>query len=182
MSTLGVSDVLGAAIGDGDDVGRIKLATHLVVVEVGILAAVVSVNGAEEVAKDVVVLIRLHLEKSGALGVDDGVSHVKVQKRLATSIVRAVGGSGTVDEIQLGTGPGRNVRGSSAVEKVKVLLIVDVAKGLVDAETVGAVGASSFRDFVEVGDAVGGNDLGANLQISSCKKHKLALILSCTFV
>ncbi len=169
MITLGVSDILGATIGDGDDVGRVKLATHLVVVEVGVLAAVVAVNGAEEVAKDVVVLVRLHLEKSGTLRVDDGVSHVKVQERLAASIVRAVGCSGTVDKIQFRTSSGRDVRSRSAVEEVKVLLIVDVAKGLVDAEAVGAVGASSFRDFVEVGDAVGGNDLPANLQISSCR-------------
>ncbi len=99
MSTLGVSDILGAAIGDGDDVGRIKLATHLVVVEVGVLATVVAVNGAQEVAKDVVVLIRLDLEKGGALGVDDGVGHVKVQEGLATGVVGAVGRSGAVDEI-----------------------------------------------------------------------------------
>ncbi len=53
-------------------------------------------------------------------------------------------------------------------------MVVDVAKGLVDAQTVGAVGANGLGNLVEIGDAVGGDNLAANLQIGSYETYMLA--------
>lgn len=165
VSALGISRVFRATVGDGDDVGGLKGAAHLVVVPVGVLRAVVLVDGAEPVAKDVVVLVSRHLEEGGALGVDDGVGHVKVQEGLAAGLAGAVGGRGAVDEVQCRAGAGRDVRRRRLVKEVEVLLAVDVAEGLVDSEPVGAVGADGLGDLVEVGDAVRSDNLSADLQV-----------------
>lgn len=165
MSTLGITQILGPTVRDGNDVGRLKSTAHLVVIEVGVLAAIVAVDSAKEISKYVVVLVSLDLEQGGTLGVDDGVGHVKVQQRLAAGILGAVRGSGTVDQIQLRAGTLGNIGSSDLIKVVEVLLRVDIAKGLVDSEAVGNVGSRGLGDLVEVRNAVRGDSLTAYLEV-----------------
>lgn len=162
VSILGVGRVLRATVRDGHDVGGLKGTAHLVLVVKRILGAVIGINGAEPVAKDVVVGIRGNLEQSGGLGVDDGVGHVKVEVGLAASGFGRVGGGGTVDQVQVGASVLGDPRGKVLEEVVEILLGVDVAKRLVDAQGVGAVGLCGLGDLVESSNAVGGNVLGTS--------------------
>lgn len=123
-----------------------------------------AINGIQEVAEDGVVAAASNLEQDGALGVNNGVSHLEVQVGLRTGVFGGIGGRGAVDEVQFGSSALGDLGGSQLEELVEVLLSKDVVDGLKNAHGVGDVGQLAGRDAVDGLDALGGDDGVADIQ------------------
>lgn len=151
-------EMLVATVRDGNDTCGVKGVAHLVGVTIAIiLGAERAVDGIEEGQEDVG--IAAHLEQGNGLGVDDGVGHVKVEVRLAASILGPVGCGCAVDEVQCWASTRGNIGGGGSEELVKVLLRVHITERLEHAHGVGRIGQSRLSDAVHGLDALGGDNL-----------------------
>ena len=156
---------LGPSVRSRHDIGRCESAAHFVgslAVENGVVAAlglaVGAVDGVEELVEEALdalvgVEVVVGLVEGGALGEEDGVSHVKVQSGLADGELRVGLLRAEIDEIDLGTVRRRNLRSELGEELGEIGLLVHLIVILEDSQGVLGVGLGALGEVEGCGNA-----------------------------